>query len=381
MPDHWQVVCLGDLAEVFDGPHATPTKTADGPWYLSISSLQGGKVELSESAHLSDDDFITWTRRVQPEPGDTLFSYETRLGEAGHWSLDVPAALGRRMGLLRPRREKVDPRFLTYVYMGLQFQSEIARRAIRGATVDRVPIAEIGQWPIGVPTLEEQRRIAGVLSALDDLIDTNRALVRDLWSAAEAAFADASARAEVVPAGECIELRYGKPLPAPSRRPGPVAVVSSAGVVASHDEALVGAPGVVVGRKGSVGTVTWVDRDFFPIDTAFYVASTIPLAYCYFALRSMGLEHMNTDSAVPGLNRDNALSRPFPRPTEQALDRFVAVTAPLLAAAKALEEEAEELVRTHDELLPLLLSGRIRVNAHSSHSPGRRNGSLSSSMS
>ena len=107
--------------------------------------------------------------------------------------------------------------------------------------------------------------------------------------------------------------------------------------------------------------MTWVDGDFYPIDTAFYVTSQLPRLYCYFALRLMGLEHMNTDSAVPGLNRENALSRPFPRPTKEALHRFVTVTQPLIAAIAVLKYESGELVRARDELLPLLLSGRVRV--------------------
>ena len=126
---------------------------------------------------------------MQPEPGDTLFSYETRLGEAGHWSSEGRAALGRRMGLLRPRRDRVDPRFLTFAYIGPQFQAEIRRRSIHGATVDRIPIAEIGQWPIAVPPLDEQRRIASALGALDDLIDTNQKISVDLEHLLAAKFA------------------------------------------------------------------------------------------------------------------------------------------------------------------------------------------------
>ena len=274
----------------------------------------------------------------------------------------------------------VDPAYLFLSLLTPEYR-QYCRGHATGTTNLGLPRKDFLAYRVLLPPLAHQRRIAEVLGALDDLNDNSRALARNLWSAAAAAFVNASARAEVVPAGECIELRYGKALPTPSRRLGPVAVVSSAGVVGSHDQALVRGPGVVVGRKGSVGTVTWVDRDFFPIDTAFYVESTLPMPYCYFALLSMGLERMNTDSAVPGLNRSNALSRPFPRPTEQAVDRFVAVAAPLLAAAKSLEDEADGLVRTRDELLPLLLAGRVRVSADSGHSPGRGSGSLSSSMS
>lgn len=75
----------------------------------------------------------------------------------------------------------------------------------------------------------------------------------------------------------------------------------------------------------------------------------------------MGLEQMNTDSAVPGLNRENALSRPFPRPTKAELYKFVTITQPLLAATTALERETEQLTRARNELLPFLMSGRVQV--------------------
>src|SRR5664280_3618058 len=113
MCDKWEVRRIGDVAEVFDGPHATPHKTDAGPWFLSISSLQAGRLALEESAHLSEEDFARWTRRVTPQSGDVLFSYETRLGEAAIMPAGIRACLGRRMGLLRPWDE-INPRFLLY---------------------------------------------------------------------------------------------------------------------------------------------------------------------------------------------------------------------------------------------------------------------------
>ena len=98
---------VGDASEVFDGPHATPQKTVAGPWFLSISSLQSGRLDLAESAHLGEQDFGQWTRRVTPTAGDVLFSYETRLGEAALMPRHVRACLGRRMALLRPRTHVV----------------------------------------------------------------------------------------------------------------------------------------------------------------------------------------------------------------------------------------------------------------------------------
>ena len=112
--------------------------------------------------------------------------------------------------------------------------------------------------------------------------------------------------------GDYVDFLYGKSLPAHSRRPGSVPVFGSAGRVGSHDEALVRGPGVIVGRKGTVGAVHWSDDDFYPIDTTYYVIPKneydLRRRYVYYLLNTLSLRNMNTDSAVPGLNRSNALS-------------------------------------------------------------------------
>ena len=106
-------------------------------------------------------------------------------------------------------------------------------------------------------------------------------------------------------------LKYGKSLPVKKRIPGNVPVYGSGGVVGTHQESLQEGPGLVIGRKGSVGSIFFESRDFFPIDTVFYVVpkeDTTELRFLYYALKLVGLEEMNSDAAVPGLNRSNALN-------------------------------------------------------------------------
>jgi type I restriction enzyme, S subunit len=162
---------LSELADVFDGPHATPQKTVSGPWFLSISSLKGGVLDLAESAHLTEEDFPRWTRRVQPHEGDVLFSYETRLGEAALMPPGVRASLGRRMGLLRPKPGAVRSSLLLHTYLSPPFQEEIRRRTVRGATVDRIPLKEMPTWPITLPAADVREQLSAALEALHASID------------------------------------------------------------------------------------------------------------------------------------------------------------------------------------------------------------------
>ncbi|PIM71045.1 hypothetical protein CTU88_21455 [Streptomyces sp. JV178] len=162
---------ISEVAEIFDGPHATPQKTAEGPWFLSISSLKGGVLDLSESAHLSEDDFPRWTKRIQPQAGDVLFSYETRLGEAALMTSGIRASLGRRMALLRPKREDAGGALLLHAYLSSTFQSEIQKRAVHGATVDRIPLKELPSWPVILPSREDRPALSETLNALHSTIE------------------------------------------------------------------------------------------------------------------------------------------------------------------------------------------------------------------
>lgn len=162
-----------DIGKQYDGPHATPTRTNVGPYFLNISSLNNGRLDLSQSDHVSEADFEKWTRRVTPQADDLLFSYETRLGEAALMPEGVEACLGRRMALLRPNIDLIVPRYLLYYYLSPGFQRLIGQNAIHGATVDRISLSTMGSWELDLPPLAEQQAIAEVLGALDDKIIAN----------------------------------------------------------------------------------------------------------------------------------------------------------------------------------------------------------------
>ena len=249
------------------------------------------------------------------------------------------------------------PRFVYYALLGIDtksFDVGSSNPTLNRNHVHPLPV----HWP---STLAEQERIAGVLGAFDDLIDTNRRLANQLSNLATYVYMAETGSSPRVPLSELLRLAYGKALPAKKRVRGPVPVVSSAGVTGSHNQALVPGPGVVVGRKGTVGSVTWVRDDFFPIDTAFYAISDLPAEIVLETLSEANLTTLNSDSAVPGLNRDRALAQPVADVRGRPARRL----APLLSAFRytgdQLLAEAAELSRQRDELLPLLMSGRVRV--------------------
>ena len=214
MASEWAEVAVADLADgIFDGPHATPKKTSQGAVFLGISSLVGGRLDLSQSAHLSEDDFVKWTRRVTSAPGDLVFSYETRIGEAALIPEGLRCCLGRRMGLIRPDRSRVDPRFLLYAYLGPSFQETLRQRTVHGSTVNRILLTELPNFPLRIPLdLLEQRRIAAVLGAFDDKIELNRKMDQTLEEMTKALFKSWFIDFDGVPPEDLVDSPQG-PIP------------------------------------------------------------------------------------------------------------------------------------------------------------------------
>lgn len=122
--------------------------------------------------------------------------------------------------------------------------------------------------------------------------------------------------------GEVLPFRYGKNLPAGKRsHSGEFDVVTSAGVVDSHSEPFVTQPSVVIGRKGTIGSLTYCAEPCWPTDTTFFTTGSAEcdIQFGYYFLKTVPLGEMNNDSAVPGLNRGEAeaLSIRIPALSEQ----------------------------------------------------------------
>ena len=128
--------------------------------------------------------------------------------------------------------------------------------------------------------------------------------------------------------GDICTLNYGKALTATNRVAGDIPVYSSAGITGSHNVALVQSKGIIVGRKGTVGTVYYSDKPFYCIDTAYYILpddEKYNFKWLYYRLKSLHLDKLNEDSAVPGLNRETAYAQKFPLPPLEVQRRIVGI--------------------------------------------------------
>ncbi|TVQ41815.1 MAG: restriction endonuclease subunit S [Gloeocapsa sp. DLM2.Bin57] len=107
--------------------------------------------------------------------------------------------------------------------------------------------------------------------------------------------------------GEAITLQRGFDLPAKDRKLGNIPVVASTGIVGTHNQARVKAPGVVIGRSGSLGFAQFIEKDFWALNTTLWVKDfkgNNP-KFIYYLLSYLDLGKYNVGSGVPTLNRNH----------------------------------------------------------------------------
>ena len=188
MAGDWPTVEVGEVANIYDGPHATPNFVDDGPVFLGIDALEDGRLNLSQTRHVTDEVYQKWTRRVTPVEGDLVFSYETRIGQAALIPHGLRCCLGRRLALARPKSERLNNRYFLYYYLGPAFQEHLRAHTKPGSTVDRIHLKDFPKFPIILPPRRDQDNIANLLSALDDKVELNRRMAATLEEMARASF-------------------------------------------------------------------------------------------------------------------------------------------------------------------------------------------------
>ncbi len=383
LPEDWRIAPFGEVV----------SDSAFGPRFSGDLYADDGNVATLRTTDLDDDgrislktmplatlDLAKFERHLL-KPGDLVITRSGTCGIAAIFNgFDKPVLAGAF--LIRFRlNERADARFFRYL-----FNSEPGREHVlsvaSGAVQQNLNITNLERLLVPIPPLPIQRKIASILSIYDDLIENNLRCVRILEKVAQALYREwflnfrfpgheivDMVGSEVGPIpegwvvkklGDALELAYGKGLNAESRKPGPVPVYGSSGVIGYHNQRLVEGPGIIVGRKGNVGSVFWSKDDFFPIDTVFYVRTEANLYYVYYNLRHQNF--IDKDVAVPGLSRNQAYLNPFLLPPSHILTEFQEIVGPIFQQIHNLKLKNANLRSLRDLLLPKLISGELDVS-------------------
>ena len=381
-----QLVATGEV-ELKTGPFGTQLKASEytehGTPVINVRNIGLGEIRADKLEYIS-----TTTRDRLPshilKSGDIVFGRKGAVERHVFIRIEQDGWFqGSDCLRLRFASQRVEPLFASYYFLTSEHQRWMMNQCSHGATMASLNQGILERIELPLPPLPIQRRIADILSAYDELIENSQRRIKILESMARALYREWFVHFrfpghesvprvpsplgeipqgwEVKKLGEVAELNYGKALKKEDRRDGEYPVYGSSGIVGTHDAALVKGPGIVVGRKGNIGSVFWCDEDFFVIDTAYYVTSSLPLRFLFYVLPT--LNFINSDAAVPGLSRNQAYTLEIFVPPSSLLDKFCELAGTFERQVVTLQRQIQNLRRTRDLLLPRLLSGQIDVEA------------------
>jgi type I restriction enzyme, S subunit len=321
-------------------------------------------------------------KRSQLQAGDVLMTIAgANVGKCGLVrETDLPANTNQAVALMRVNCEVADPRFV-YYHFKQPWMLGYCRSLGGQAAQPNVNLASLKRFTIRLPDLPTQQRIAGILSAYDDLIENNRRRIGLLEQAARLLYREwfvhlrfpGHETAKIVdglPEGwtrcvveDLLVLQRGFDLPVGDRKEGDVPVYGSTGIVGFHNEPKVPAPTIITGRSGSLGQVAISDTPCWPLNTALWVKElkNIPATLGYYLLLGLELEKYNGGASVPTLDRKVVHRLPAVRPSSAVADQFDSIASKSFQTIAKLRTYNAQLTRARDLLLPRLMDGRIPV--------------------
>lgn len=176
---------LNDVCElIVDCPHSTEPDEGEGYPIIRTPNIGVGYLDLEGVQRVSRAAYDRRNIRAIPRPNDLILAREAPAGNVGIIREGAEVCLGQRTVLIRPNAEKVSPLFLNY-YLNAPKQRHALLSNSNGATVSHVNMPIIRNLVIELPDREAQDRIAGVLSAYDELVENNRRQIKLLEEAVQ----------------------------------------------------------------------------------------------------------------------------------------------------------------------------------------------------
>lgn len=287
----------------------------------------------------------------------------------------LPARVSQHVAIVRPDAG-LDARFLLAALQSPPMKAHLNQLSSGGATRRALTKSHLASLTIPMPPIEEQRRIAGVLGALDDLIDTNLGLVAVLDAQLRLGHRALLGKGPVAEVGllDAFEIDFGDPFRGTGFcEPGsglPLLRIRDLKTYAPQVWTTERIPGDTLVQPGDL--LVGMDAEFRP---TFWLGEpallnqrvcrvrprTGSVAFAREAIRGplAYIEGYKTGTTVIHLNKRDLADARVQMPDPEHLAQYDSAAVPIHFAIVALDRENEDLRRTRDELLPLLLSGRV----------------------
>lgn len=239
-----------------------------------------------------------------------------------------------------------------YIYYYLKSKIYLLEEGFKGAGLKHISKSYINKIQIIFPENKEtQKKIVQILEQAEQLKQKREQADKLMDDYLKSVFNEMFLKGdfEKTPGGDLFEFSYGKSLPERDRTGEGYSVYGSNGKVGEHRDFLVEGPGIIIGRKGSIGEVHYSKENFWPIDTTYYITlkKETNLIFLFYLLKFFSrIKMLNKSAAIPGLNRNDVYSIKFvdpPLPLQQKFALIVEKVEKIKDAQKKSKREIDDL--------------------------------------
>ncbi len=328
IPEDWDIMALRNIIEKFVNGGTPSTKNAafwsgNIPWITGADILNQTVVVIRR--HITEEAVHNSSTSVIAK-GNLLIVSRTGVGKLAIAPCDI--AISQDFTGVIPNKEKI---LAKYLFRHFDFCQHVLAKQNQGTSIKGITRDTLAAILIPLPPLSEQRAIAEALADVDGLLAALEALITKKRAVKQAAMQQLLTGKTRLPGfsgawetrrlGEIAPLQRGFDLPTSQIRLGSYAVVYSNGVLQHHERAMAKGPGVVTGRSGTIGKVHFIEKDYWPHNTALWVTSfrENDPKFIYYLYTHINLVQFLSGSGVPTLNRNDVHQHlvACPSPSEQ----------------------------------------------------------------
>lgn len=255
-----------------------------------------------------------------------------------------------------------DTRYLCYLINNMDLSGYVT-----GSAQPKLSQANLNSVIVKLPNMENQKKIVNYLHKLDEKIELNKKINKNLQQQAQALYqqmfiTNRNPNWKNGLLSDLVAVKYGKDHK--KLEDGVYPVYGSGGIMRYVEKPLYTGESVLIPRKGTLNNVMYVNGTFWSVDTMFYteMLRSNVAKFVYHFVKSKDLASMNAGSAVPSMTTNILNAMQLYIPDNETLSTFEEILSPMYSQMQENEKQSKKLAELRDTLLPRLMSGDIDVS-------------------
>ena len=355
---------------VTDGTHDSPKPQVEGRYLITSKHLKPSGIDFSSANKICEYDYQKIIQRSKVEQYDILFSMIGTIGNIHRVTMPTIDFAVKNMGIFKMGGD-ADKSLWMYYWLQSPIAKEYIQSRITGSTQGYLTLGNLRDFPVCVPPLKEQRRIAGILGAIDDKIENNRRINTNLELQAQALYKqwfvdNRNEDWETKKLENIIDIGSGKGLPRIDFAEGGLyPILGANGQIGRTNKFLIDKKDNILftGRVGTLGNVFRLQqkRAWLSDNTLIITPKKEYYNYVYFFLKNSNLKEFNVGSTQPLVRQSDIKEMDIFIPDLLTLEAFEGKCIAMFNKINQVNAEIDILATLRDTLLPKLMNGEIKL--------------------